>query len=114
LPKSAPLLPTPIEMALIYVDRNLNQSLTIDVVAQAVFMARTNFVAQFRQHTGKTFNQYLTERRLEEAQHWLKNDAWSIKDICVLVGLKSSQFYDLFRRRFGMTPVEFRRRNKNV
>jgi len=114
LPRSAPASPTPIERALTYIDRNLNQSLTIDVVAQAVFMARTKFVTQFRQHTGKTFNEYLTERRLEEAQHWLLNDAWSVQDICVLVGLKSSQFYELFRRRFQMTPVEYRRKYKNV
>jgi len=114
LPKSARSSPAPIEMALTYIDRNLNQSLTIDVVAQAVFMARTNFVTQFRQQTGKTFNQYLTERRLEEARHWLLNDAWSVQDICILVGLKSSQFYDLFQRRFGMTPLEFRRKQKDV
>lgn len=114
LPKSARSSPTPIEMALAYIDRNLNQALTIDVVAQAVFMARTNFVTQFRQHTGKTFNEYLTERRLEEAQHWLKNEAHSVQNVCVLVGIKSSQFYELFQSRFGMTPLEFRRKNKNV
>jgi len=114
LPKSARSSTAPIEMALTYIDRNLNQSLTIDVVAQAVFMARTNFVTQFRQKTGKTFNEYLTERRLEEAQHWLRSDAHSVQNICVLIGLKSSQFHDLFQRRFGMTPLEFRRRNKNV
>jgi AraC-like DNA-binding protein len=114
LPKSARSSPSPIEMALTYIDRNLNQALTLDVVAQAVFMARTNFVQQFRRETGKTFREYLTERRLEEAKHWLRNDAWSVRDVCVLVGLKSSQFHDLFQRRFGMTPLEFRRKNKNV
>jgi len=114
LPKSASVSASSIEMARQYIDKNLNHPLTIDIVAQAVFMARTNFVTQFRQETGQTFRAYLTERRLEEAKHWLLNDACSIQNICVFVGLKSSQLYGLFQQHFGMTPMEFRRKHKNV
>ena len=114
LPKSAPATASPIEMARQYIDKNLNHPLTMDVVAQAVFMARTNFARQFREETGQTFCEYLTARRMEEARHWLLRESCSIDVVCRFVGLKSSRFHQLFKQRFGMTPTEFRRQHKNV
>lgn len=113
VPSPARTSPSPIEMACHYIDNNLNHPLTIDVVAKAVFLARTNFIAQFRTATGKNFREYLVQRRLEESQHWLLNDACSIQDVAILIGLKTSQFYKLFKQHFGMTPLEFRRANKS-
>lgn len=104
---------SPIEMACRYIHKNLNHSLTIDTVAQAVFMSRTNFVRQFKEETGKTFNEYLTEHRLEEAKHWLARETFSIEAVGAFVGLKHSRFHQLFRQRFGMTPAEFRRKQKH-
>jgi len=114
LPKSASAADSPIEMARQYIDKNLNHPLTIEIVSQAVFMAKTNFTQQFRQETGQTFRAYLTERRLEEAKHWLLRETCSIEVVCKFVGLKNSQFHLLFQQRFGMTPMEFRKQHKNV
>ena len=113
LPRSAAGTTSSIEMARQYIDKNLNHPLTIDTVAQAVFMARSNFTRQFHQETGQTFCAYLTERRLEEARHWLVNESCSIDVVCKFVGLKNSRFHQLFQQRFGMAPGEFRRRHKN-
>ncbi len=113
LPSPAAASPSAIEMACHYIDNNLNHPLNIDVVAKAVFMARTNFVTQFRKETGKTFREYLTQRRLDESKHWLLNDNYAIQDIGKLVGLKNSQFYKLFKQHFGLTPMEFRRRSNS-
>jgi AraC-like DNA-binding protein len=113
LPRSASAGASPIEMARQYIDKNLNHPLTIDTVAQAVFMARSNFTRQFCQETGQTFCSYLIERRLEEAKHWLLNESCSIDVVCKFVGLKSSRFHQLFQQRFGMTPGEFRKQHKN-
>jgi AraC-like DNA-binding protein len=113
LPRSASLGASPIEMARQYIDKNLNHPLTIDTVAQAVFMARSNFTRLFHQETGQTFCAYLTERRLEEAKHWLLHESCSIDVVCKFVGLKNSRFHQLFQQRFGMTPGEFRQQHKN-
>ena len=113
LPRSASTGASPIEMARQYIDKNLNHQLTIGTVAQAVFMARSNFTRQFYQETGQTFCNYLIERRLEEAKHWLVNESCSIDVVCKFVGLKSSRFHQLFQQRFAMTPGEFRKLHKN-
>lgn len=112
LPKSASMTAPSIDMARQYIDKNLNHPLTIDIVAQAVFMGKTNFSRQFRKETGQTFGEYLTERRLEEAKHWLAQESCSIDVVCKFVGLKNSRFHQLFRQRFGMTPKEFRKRQE--
>jgi AraC-like DNA-binding protein len=112
LPKSAAVTASPIAMACQYIEKNLNHPLTIDIVAQAVFMAKTNFTQRFRQETGQTFREYLTERRLEEAKHWLQRESCSVDVVCKFVGLKKSRFHQLFLQRFGMTPIEFRQRAK--
>lgn len=114
LPKSASSSYSPIEAACQYIDKNLNHPLTIDIVAQSVFMGRTSFTRQFQRETGKTFREYLIERRLEEAKHWLLQETCSIDIVCKFVGLKNSRFHQLFSERFGMTPIEFRRKYKNT
>jgi AraC-like DNA-binding protein len=114
LPGSAALAESPIDMARQYIGRNLNHPLTIDIVARAVFMGRTNFSRQFHRETGQTFCEYLTERRLEEAKQWLLQEACSVDVVCDFVGLKNSRFHQLFKRHFGMTPKEFREKQKSV
>lgn len=109
LPKSAQRKESTIEMAKHYINQNLNHPLTIDTVAQVVFMTRTHFIREFKKETGQTFREYLTERRLEEALYWLSHDHHSIGAVSHYIGLKSSRFHQLFLERFGTTPAEYRK-----
>ena len=103
-----------IQIARQYIARNLNHSLTIDSVARAVFLSRTEFIRQFREETGQTFHEYLTDCRLEEAKHWLLRKDCSIEVVCQFVGLKSTRFHELFLGHFKMTPLEFRKKHRSV
>lgn len=105
---------SPIEIAQQYIAKNLNHHLTIDIVARAVFMSRSEFTGKFRKETGQTFHQYLTTCRLEEAKHWLMRKDCSIEVVCQFVGLKNTRFHQLFLQHTGMTPQEFRQKNKIV
>jgi len=112
-PKSSTLTISPIEAAVQYIDKNIHQPLTIDIVAQAVFMSRTKFIQEFREHTGQTFREYLTERRLQQAQYWLGQKGYPIQVISRLVGLKHSRFHQLYRQHYGVTPAQYRKQIKN-
>ena len=107
-------LSSPIEMARHYIDKNLHNPLTIATVSQAVFMGQSSFTKQFRAQTGQPFREYLIERRLEEAKHWLLRESCSLEATCRFIGMKPSRFHQLFQERFQMTPKEFRRRHKNT
>ena len=64
-----------------------------------------------RRHTGKTFRDLLQEKRLSQACYLLDNTVLPVTEIAVMVGYENSSFFHrLFRRRFGMSPREWRQR----
>lgn len=97
----------PVELAIRHIDRHLNQNLTTQSVADAVFMSRSNFIRRFQQETGQSFNLYLTGRRLEEAKRLLGEETLSVDGVCRLIGLSSSQLRSLFRKHYGASPTQF-------
>ena len=99
----------PIVRAQGYVRDHMHESLTQDKIARLVRLSRTQFIRRFRQETGQSFNQFVTQCRLEHAQTLLQNTDFPLTFICLSVGFKSpSHFNAVFRRHFGMSPVEFR------
>lgn len=102
----------PIRHARSYIIDNLQEHLTIERVARASYMASSQFRQRFRQATGKTFTQYLTECRLERAKVLLRDTDWTVAVIASLVGINPSHLRRLFMRYSGTSPQEFRRRAK--
>ena len=65
----------------------------------------------FKQYTGKSVVEYLTEIRIESAQRLLKEDI-PISQVAERSGFRSEcQFYKKFKEYTGMTPMTYRRRN---
>ena len=60
--------------------------------------------------SGKNFNQFVNEYRLEEAQRLLaENSSESIKSIYFDVGFNNkATFYNAFRRKFNCTPLQYK------
>lgn len=98
----------PILAAQAYIKNRLHLPLRIDDVAREFFLSRTEFTRRFRQQTGMSFLEYLTEVRLEEARRLLATTAWSIEIISDAVSFKSSRLRVLFNRHLKMSPSQFR------
>lgn len=100
----------PIAQAKQYIQAHLNQELTLQRVAQAVHLSRSQFITHFRAQTGQTFVEYVTQLRLEWACQLLRETGWTIHHICTFTGFKApSYFHRLFHRKIGMTPIQYRR-----
>jgi AraC-like DNA-binding protein len=107
-PQRAPHdLVNPIEMAKQHISYYLHENLTIQSVADAVYMSRSNFVRHFQTETGQTFNQYLTAQRLEEACRLLNEGTRSVTMISRLVGFSPNQLRHLFIKNYGVSPSQF-------
>lgn len=107
-----PALHDPILLAKQYIQAHLHQQLTLQSVAQAVHLSRTQFIVLFRQQTGKSFVEYVTELRLEWACQLLRETGWTMHYICTFIGFKApAYFHRLFRRKMGMTPQQYREKN---
>ncbi|MBP3902394.1 MAG: helix-turn-helix transcriptional regulator, partial [Blautia sp.] len=64
---------------------------------------------QIRRATGKTFKDYLLDRRMEAVCSALKNTSLPISEIESEAGFQNeTYFYKQFRRKYGMTPNEYR------
>ncbi len=99
----------PITIARSYIASHLDQPLTIERVAHAVYMSRAQFARRFHEATGETFNSYLTQRRLQKAQTLLRETEWSVIHIGRFVGLHPNRLRALFSQYLGVAPGEYRR-----
>jgi two-component system response regulator YesN len=75
-------------------------------------MSERSFSHQFRQVTGQSFLEYLTDCRYKEARNLLKSTDWSIEQIAAFLGIKSGRLRALFHQRAGISPTEYRQTNK--
>jgi len=78
-------------------------------LAAAAACSEFHFVRSFKKAFGETPHQYLLARRLERAAALLRATDYSVERVCHEVGLASvGSFSASFRRRYGMTPTEYR------
>lgn len=64
-----------------------------------------------REYSGQTYSERLKTIRLQKAEELLRDPEQSIEDIIEQVGYQSrSYFYDMFRRKHGITPAQYRRK----
>jgi len=98
----------PISRALEYIEDNLHQRLTINIVAREVLVSPATFTRRFREQTGKTFVEYQTERRLAIAERLLRTTNVPIGEICARVGLKYGRLRLLFQKKYNCSPSAYR------
>ncbi|TYP76578.1 response regulator [Paenibacillus methanolicus] len=88
-----------------------DEHLSISKLAQHTFLTPNYLCRIFKEKTGKTINQYLTEIRMEKAKEHLREGRVKLSDISIRVGYQSANhFAKIFKKMTGMNPSEFRER----
>lgn len=68
----------------------------------------------FKQEFGETVFQCLFDHRMSLAVNYLKDTSWPIAEIGLLLGYEyQSHFCTAFRRKYGMSPTDFREKCEN-
>jgi len=93
-----------IEQALSYINEHLSEDLSVDTLAGQVYISKYHFMRRFKEMTGCSAHQYITQKRLLAAARLLRSGV-SAQNTCARCGFQDySTFQRAFRRQFGMTP----------
>lgn len=92
-----------------YVDEEFRSKLKLQTLAKQFHMNPTYLGQVFKKETGKTFNDYLNEKRLEEAKRLLKRTSMKISDIALQVGYPNTDYFiSKFKQSIGMLPSVYK------
>ena len=81
-------------------------------LARSVNLSPWRLCHLFKAEVGTSPTQYLKRIRMENAQHLLMNTFLSVKEIMTSVGINDqSHFVRDFKKIFGTTPAEYRKRH---
>ncbi len=85
------------------------KTVTLQDAADQVFLSKNYFCRNFREKTGTTFLSYINNLKIKAAIDRIANSDMPIGEIWGDVGFRQAkQFYTLFKRETGLTPVQFR------
>ncbi len=86
-----------------------SEGLSIQDISGHVYLSASYVCTLFKQETGSTLNQYLTEYRLDKAKEFLQDPSQKIQGIAARVGYGDSHYFGkLFKKMTGLTPSEYR------
>ncbi len=106
---SAPSQPVPFNRALRYIVRHYRDPIRLDDIAHASGLSARHLTRVFSEYTGHTINRFITDMRLSHARRLLAVTDRKILDIMFDSGFTcSTQFYQQFRNRTGVTPRRWR------
>lgn len=96
-----------------YVYRHFDEKISIGDIAASVRVSKSTCFALFRKYAGQSPNSFVNDYRLTVAQHLLRNSRDSIAEVAFSCGFAhQSYFTELFSRKFGCTPLQYRKRRE--
>lgn len=92
-----------------YVDREFHTKLQLQDLSRQFHMNATYLGQLFKKTTGKSFNEYVNEKRIEEAKKLLKRTQIKISDVALKVGYPNADYFiSKFKSYTGMLPSVYK------
>ena len=94
---------------LAYVDEHFREEISREQLSEMFFFDPDYITKIFKKETGLSYKNYVIEKRLALAKKLLKETDYPINSVALSVGYDNySYFTRLFKKSFGITPVEYR------
>ncbi|MEW4922470.1 AraC family transcriptional regulator [Algibacter sp. 2305UL17-15] len=104
-----------IAMIFKYVNKNFQEHISLDDIADEVSMTVPAFCRYFKKATGKTFTKVVNEYRVVHATKLLNESQMSIADICFECGFNNfSHFNKQFNEITGKSASNYRKEIKHI
>lgn len=98
-----------ISKAKTYIKENYMTRITLEDVAAEVYLSPAYFSRIFKEITGKNFNVYVNEIRIDAAKKYLVDEKIPMSNISVSTGFEDQSYFSkVFKRMTGVTPNKYR------
>ncbi|NOW87158.1 two-component system response regulator YesN [Clostridium beijerinckii] len=103
-----------IELVKSYIYENYGKDLSLDILAEYVYMAPSYLSSMFKKETSVGINVFIKNYRMEKAKDMLENTNIRIKDIGNIVGYSNTSYFcQSFKEFYGLTPEKYRQKDEN-
>lgn len=93
-----------------YLEKNYMRVCSVEEMAEGIHLSPNYLRSLFKAETGQTILEYMTDFRLQKACAFLRDKSLKVKDVSLLVGYENvSYFSQIFVKRYGVTPNEYRK-----
>lgn len=90
------------------------KTLTLEELANEFHYSERQMMRVLKEYTGLGFGELIRDVKLKKAVSLLEKSNVSIQTIVETVGYSdSSHFYRVFKKKYGCTPIEYRKIHKN-
>ncbi len=93
-----------------YIDLNLDLPLSVKQICADLYVSKNFLYKCFQSHFGKTPLEYITDRRIALAKHFLSNPQTVLTEVAEAVGLPNYTYFSkLFKKKTGLSPREYKK-----
>lgn len=93
-----------------FIEEHYKENIKMEQLADQFGFSKEYFSRSFKKYMSINFKEYLTKRRLLEAEQLLRTTDWQISDVALECGfIDIKMFYSVFKKEYGSTPSTYRK-----
>ncbi len=98
-----------------YIDEFIFNDMSVQQISESFGYSAKHIGRVFKAKTGITIHEYINDERLEKAKMLLRDTNYSITDVSSKSGFNNLTYFNrIFKKKFGLTPREFRKQTSNT
>lgn len=104
-----------IQRALNYIHKNLDADLSVQSISKNANISKSALYRRFQSIFRCTVSEYVNEKRIEKAAELLQESHLSIEEISRTVGFAGGSYFSkTFKKKKGISPIQYRNANKKI
>jgi len=101
--------------AMHFIQNNATRGIKVDQVLYHLGVSRSTIEPRFIDEVGHTIHTEIHNRKVEKACSHLAQTSITLKEVASIAGYPSLQYmYSIFKKRFNLTPKQYRQHKQNV